>query len=610
MPFAVIFLVFFAFNLNAQNISVRGSRVNGDIYHLGGAIGIGTDAPASSSLLDINSTEKGILIPRLSSRQISAVQNPANSLLVFNTTENMFMFYDEAILQWRTLMASEGTSNAEKLWNRDNSKQGITFLLNIDDNVGIGTENPNASFEIKPKGNDALRILTSKTGISANIQFTDKDDSNYVGFIAPDTIDENILWQLPNVKGDSGQVLTTDGAGLLTWSEKTAADTWIRDSINNSVFLSFANDFVGIGTNIPLKPLHIFSSYTETGGGGIEPLAGNTADNYSVFRLENRRTSVSDVGFSVTDVNLWDFENANDTLNINYKGYIVQVGEITEKNFSFSNDGTFTAEKFAGDGSGLTNIELNGPIILDNEMEAWTNNGWSPRIQTKLGTVWASTNKSSLGDYYLGLGMTHSGWYFMTRYDNGDKDYVAVIREDGKILCKELEISKSSGGYWNTPFIKVKKPTNSDLAAFGFETNLQHWVIAAISSSSAGDGFWIKDIKNNKVPFKITNTGVVEIHDKLWVADEIAVQATNPWPDFVFKDNYKLMPLNQLQDYIKENGHLPNIPTSEDVKKEGIKLAQNQALMLQKIEELTLYIIDLKEENDKLKDRIVELENR
>ncbi len=554
MPFAVIFLVFFAFNLNAQNISVRGSRVNGDIYHLGGAIGIGTDAPASSSLLDINSTEKGILIPRLSSRQISAVQNPANSLLVFNTTENMFMFYDEAILQWRTLMASEGTSNAEKLWNRDNSKQGIIFLLNIDDNVGIGTENPNASFEIKPKGNDALRILTSKTGISANIQFTDKDDSNYVGFIAPDTVDENILWQLPNVKGDSGQVLTTDGAGLLTWSEKTAADTWIRDSINNSVFLSFANDFVGIGTNIPLKPLHIVSSYTETtGGGGIEPLSGNTADNYSVLRLENRRTSISDVGFSFTDVNLWDFENANNTLNINYKGYIVQLGEITEKNFSFSNDGTFTAEKFAGDGAQLTGLpwkrrgndiyytdgnvgigtydvmdklHVVGNIygtesaafksikLINGSMDAWTNAGWSPRIQTKLGTVWASTDKSNLGNYYLGLGMTNSGWYFMTRKDNGTKRYVCVISNEGLLR-----------------------------------------------------------------------------------ATEILVEERN-WSDFVFEPDYNPIPLNELEAYIKQNNHLPDIPSAKEIKANGLKLGKMQKLQMQKIEELTLYII---EQNKRIK---------
>ena len=71
-----------------------------------------------------------------------------------------------------------------------------------------------------------------------------------------------------------------------------------------------------------------------------------------------------------------------------------------------------------------------------------------------------------------------------------------------------------------------------------------------------------------------------------------------------------LMLINKEKKYIKENHRLPNIPTSEDVKKEGIKLAKNQMLLLQKIEELTLYIIQLKEENDNLQKRIIKLENQ
>ena len=220
-------------------------------------------------------------------------------------------------------------------------------------------------------------------------------------------------------------------------------------------------------------------------------------------------------------------------------------------------------------------------------------------------TAFTFTREGKISSYnYLQLSGDNNGGTDLFISSNGN---VGIGTTSPTTL---FELNSSTHGSWTTPFIKVKKSTNSDLAAFGFETNLQHWVIAAISSSSTGDGFWIKDIKNNKVPFKITDTGVVEIHDKLWVADEVVVQATNPWPDFVFKDNYKLMPLEHLKIYINKNGHLPDMPTSEDVKKEGIKLAQNQALMLQKIEELTLYLINLKEENDELKERIVELEKR
>ncbi len=63
------------------------------------------------------------------------------------------------------------------------------------------------------------------------------------------------------------------------------------------------------------------------------------------------------------------------------------------------------------------------------------------------------------------------------------------------------------------------------------------------------------------------------------------------WADYVFQPNYPLMPIDQLNKYIQENGHLPNIPTERDVKHNGILLGEINQKLLEKIEELTLYII-------------------
>jgi hypothetical protein len=65
------------------------------------------------------------------------------------------------------------------------------------------------------------------------------------------------------------------------------------------------------------------------------------------------------------------------------------------------------------------------------------------------------------------------------------------------------------------------------------------------------------------------------------------------WSDFVFDDDYKLMPLGELDSFIKTNRHLPDIPTAATVEKEGVKLGEINAKLLQKIEEMTLYIIQL-----------------
>lgn len=87
-------------------------------------------------------------------------------------------------------------------------------------------------------------------------------------------------------------------------------------------------------------------------------------------------------------------------------------------------------------------------------------------------------------------------------------------------------------------------------------------------------------------------------------ADEIVVNTTGTYPDFVFEENYKLMPLNELEQNIKKLGHLPNVPSAKEVSENGIALGDMQAKLLQKVEELTLYVIELKKENDSMKKEI------
>jgi len=63
------------------------------------------------------------------------------------------------------------------------------------------------------------------------------------------------------------------------------------------------------------------------------------------------------------------------------------------------------------------------------------------------------------------------------------------------------------------------------------------------------------------------------------------------WPDYVFKTDYRLPSLGSLKTYIRTNGHLPEMPTAAEVSEKGIDLGANQALLLKKVEEMTLYII-------------------
>lgn len=79
------------------------------------------------------------------------------------------------------------------------------------------------------------------------------------------------------------------------------------------------------------------------------------------------------------------------------------------------------------------------------------------------------------------------------------------------------------------------------------------------------------------------------------------VKAHYNWPDYVFHPGYSLLPLDSLSHYIETNHHLPDIPSADSVARDGINLGANQALLLKKIEELTLYVIEQKRELEALK---------
>jgi hypothetical protein len=81
---------------------------------------------------------------------------------------------------------------------------------------------------------------------------------------------------------------------------------------------------------------------------------------------------------------------------------------------------------------------------------------------------------------------------------------------------------------------------------------------------------------------------------------EVLVESAN-WPDYVFDKKYVLTPLHEVEKYINENKHLPNIPSAEEIQSNGLKVGEVQNKMMQKIEELTLYVIELKKEIELLK---------
>ena len=107
-------------------------------------------------------------------------------------------------------------------------------------------------------------------------------------------------------------------------------------------------------------------------------------------------------------------------------------------------------------------------------------------------------------------------------------------------------------------------------------------------------------VGNRQVVFGSENFDVNTYgNGKIW-ANEIEV-TTDRWSDYVFEDDYLLIPIDEVETFIKANKHLPGVPSEKEVTDKGINLGDMDAILLKKIEELTLYVIELKKELEEVK---------
>jgi len=146
--------------------------------------------------------------------------------------------------------------------------------------------------------------------------------------------------------------------------------------------------------------------------------------------------------------------------------------------------------------------------------------------------------------------------------------------------------------------------------------------------NTADFGFIIAPHRSNYGGIRISSTGDVSIgvtdpDAKLTVrgvvhAQEVRVDLNGSVaPDYVFEKDYKLMPLHELEEYLNENKHLPEVPSAKEFEANGIYLKDMNVLLLKKVEELTLHLIELEKKNRRLEEenasqeqRLLQLENK
>ncbi|HMP91310.1 MAG TPA: hypothetical protein PKD90_00425 [Phnomibacter sp.] len=227
-------------------------------------------------------------------------------------------------------------------------------------------------------------------------------------------------------------------------------------------------------------------------------------------------------------------------------------------------------------------------------------------------------NQSSLGTASDLLNFNHSsaGTIFTVAGNGNVGVGAAPAAGDGKLLVNYNSTTVN-------PHIKLRESTLGDFSRLEFtNTGAERvWHIAGQNVAGAGTTNRSDDILNiwnssrgdimtfrgdGRVGILTTtpaNGFALSVNGNI-ICTELKVALTTNWPDYVFADNYALTPLASLENFIKANRHLPGIPNAATVEKEGITVGEMQKRMMEKIEELTLYIIQQQKEIEALKKRL------
>lgn len=179
----------------------------------------------------------------------------------------------------------------------------------------------------------------------------------------------------------------------------------------------------------------------------------------------------------------------------------------------------------------------------------------------------------------------------------------------GNVLISKTSTNRAPGSTNGSLLFGSAINTTNQFGEWGIEylseEDLEHGLNFWKPTTAMGGGgnffLFLKDngnvgIGTNNPQAKLAVNGEI-------LAKSVRVNTGNTyWPDYVFGDNYNLMSLRELEQYVKAHKHLPNVPSAKAIEEKGdINLGAMNAILLEKVEELTRYVIDLQNQIDELK---------
>lgn len=495
-------------------------------------VGIGTTQPDESAVLDIKSSTKGLLIPRMSLQQRGQIQNPANGLMVYQTDMlSGFYFYDGK--EWKPL-TSETSANSVAADPNDWALAG-----NAVSGPGV-----------------AAATAASFIGTPTNIPINFKIGTTVAGRIGT----------LQTLIGNNV------GAGI-TGGNNTAFGVSALNQTTTSTFNT------AIGSN----------SLVGSNTGGVNTAVGSNTLNANTTGSQNAALGVNALRKNTTGSNNLAIGTYALQENLNGAGNL-SVGTSSLGNLKTGMNNVAIGTLALGD-AGFTEVALGAALANRNAAI-----GFNSSRKLRVGNDNLSMGSNALFNLVTGNNNVAIGASALLNAANSSGN-VAIGFAAGQLETgsNKLYIANSSTA---NPLIKGEFDNK----------NLKVNTGATVSSTV---GFLAVGNFDAAYTMPASNSYRLIVQDGIITEKvKVALKSTADWADYVFEPSYKLMSLEKVEEFVKENKHLPNVPSAEDMSKNGLDVSQTSAKLMEKIEELTLYMIEmnkeikaLKAENEKLKNK-------
>ncbi|MFK7969462.1 MAG: hypothetical protein AB8F95_03795 [Bacteroidia bacterium] len=512
-----------------------------------------------------------------------------------NLIDGEFLQYNQAQGKWIPGAPSNG------LW----SVNGNKIYYNAD-NVGIGTTNPTAGLTL---GSSTEFAFATHFNPASNRDLLSLFGTSYFetdNFVGLGYETENFL------NGQNQQV-----SERLMYSKSQGGYRWyINKNANGGSDASMSlskEGYLGIGTDAPEAALHITGNdhiipATPYGGFMIgstnNPILAMDRDEIQAYGSNGNFGSLTiqrgggnlklcvnsgnvGIGSVSPDARLHiragnDAQLASNTKNgFLMLGTIIGNNIVMDDNEIMARDGASTATLFfqANGGETSTGDITKAHVLLENaRFQGMYNNNRGPLYLQNLGGDLLVCNEDN-GQVAIGLGSLSSN--------------AKVNIQDDRWQLR-LDNPDLGGGEWFIGASANNWTTSGNKLVFGRSLNEASGILV-LDGTNQGVAIGTSSVPAN---YKLAVDGRI-------ICEELRVRVSSLWPDYVFSDTYKLRSLEEVEAHIEENSHLPGIPAAAEIEAEGIPVGEMQKMMMEKIEELTLYVID---QNKQLKAQQAQIE--